>query len=81
MWETNTPSEKVNGLWMPARWNKGPTHLTMPGDELPGEPAILRLAERGFRLFHVVPGAKLPLFAGWLKEATCDLKALEAWGR
>lgn len=62
------------------QWNERPTHLTFPRDEPQGELAIRRLAERGFRVFPVVAGDKLPLIAEWPKVATCDLKALESWG-
>jgi len=43
--------------------------------------AALAWAARGFRVFPVVAGAKVPAIEGWLDSATTDAAAITAWWR
>lgn len=48
---------------------------------IPLSPEIAAAAGRGWRLFPVEPGGKLPLLKGWPSAATDDLTRLEAWSQ
>src|SRR5664280_923754 len=56
------------------------THRMTTATEDPKEQAVvLRMAERGFRLFPIEERGKRPLIERWPGRATCDAESLRGW--